>query len=100
MSALFTSKYGFSVVAPIKITVPFSTKGNNASCCNLLKRWISSINKIHFPDGFNKAFCAVSTAFLMSDTPEVTALILVNLYFVVSLITFASEVLPHPRWSP
>lgn len=36
IKALLTSKYGFSVVAPINITVPFSTKGSNASCCNLL----------------------------------------------------------------
>ena len=28
IKAVFTSKYGFSVVAPIKITVPSSTKGN------------------------------------------------------------------------
>ena len=34
---MLTSKYGFSVVAPIKITVPFSTYGSNASCCNLLE---------------------------------------------------------------
>ena len=31
-SALLTSKNGFSVVAPIKITVPFSTQGSSASC--------------------------------------------------------------------
>ena len=36
IKALFTSKYGFSVVAPINIIVQFSTYGNNASCCNLL----------------------------------------------------------------
>ena len=36
IKALFTSKYGFSVVAPIKIIRPFSTYGSSASCCNLL----------------------------------------------------------------
>ena len=36
IKALFTSKYGFSVVAPIKIISPFSTYGSKASCCNLL----------------------------------------------------------------
>ena len=36
IKALFTSKYGFSVVAPINIIVPFSTYGKSASCCNLL----------------------------------------------------------------
>ena len=30
--ALFTSKNGFSVVAPIRITVPSSTNGKSASC--------------------------------------------------------------------
>ena len=30
--ALFTSKAGFSVVAPIKIISPFSTKGSKKSC--------------------------------------------------------------------
>jgi len=36
--APFTSKEGFSVVAPIRIMLPFSTKGKKASCCALLKR--------------------------------------------------------------
>jgi len=31
-SALLTAKKGFSVVAPIKIIVPFSIEGNKASC--------------------------------------------------------------------
>src|SRR5690554_989110 len=33
-----TSKEGFSVVAPINVTVPFSTAPNKESCCDLLKR--------------------------------------------------------------
>jgi hypothetical protein len=37
---------GFSVVAPIMVTVPCSTWGKNASCCALLKRWISSMKRI------------------------------------------------------
>ena len=36
--ALFTSKDGFSVVAPMRMIAPFSTKGRNASCWALLKR--------------------------------------------------------------
>ena len=32
IKALLTEKYGFSVVAPINITVPSSTYGNSASC--------------------------------------------------------------------
>mgnify|MGYP001424143456 CR=1 FL=1 len=30
--ALFTAKNGFSVVAPIKVIVPFSIEGSKASC--------------------------------------------------------------------
>ena len=37
---------GFSVVAPISVIVPSSTCGRNASCCALLKRWISSTKRI------------------------------------------------------
>ncbi len=40
-----TSKNGFSVVAPISVTSPSSTAGRSASCCALLKRWISSRKK-------------------------------------------------------
>ena len=36
-----TSKDGFSVVAPISVTVPSSTAGRSASCWALLKRCIS-----------------------------------------------------------
>ena len=42
----FTSKNGFSVVAPISVTRPLSTPGSSASCCDLLKRWTSSRNRI------------------------------------------------------
>ena len=41
-----TSKYGFSVVAPMSVTVPSSTWGSSASCWALLKRWISSRKRI------------------------------------------------------
>ena len=44
--AALTSKYGFSVVAPISVISPLSTAGRSASCCALLKRWISSRNRI------------------------------------------------------
>jgi hypothetical protein len=55
---------------------------------------------MHFPLGFKKTFFASSIAFFISATPDVTALILVNLYFVVSLITLASEVFPATWWPP
>ena len=44
-SAALTSNEGFSVVAPISVTVPSSTAGSRASCWALLKRWISSMNR-------------------------------------------------------
>ena len=43
--AALTSNDGFSVVAPISVIVPSSTLGSSASCCALLKRWISSMNR-------------------------------------------------------
>src|SRR6188472_1951967 len=45
-SAWFTSKYGFSVVAPINVTSPSSTACNTESCWRLSKRWISSMKRI------------------------------------------------------
>ncbi len=45
-NALITSKYGFSVVAPIKVRTPLSTCGNRASCWALFQRWTSSTNRI------------------------------------------------------
>ena len=45
-SAAFTSNDGFSVVAPISTMSPASTRGRKASCCALLKRWISSMKTI------------------------------------------------------
>ena len=45
-SAAFTSNDGFSVVAPMRTMSPASTRGRKASCCALLKRWISSMKRI------------------------------------------------------
>ena len=45
-SAELTSKYGFSVVAPMSVTRPSSTACSTESCCALLKRWISSMKRI------------------------------------------------------
>ena len=44
-SAETTSNDGFSVVAPTKVTVPFSTCGRMASCWALLKRCTSSTKR-------------------------------------------------------
>src|SRR5581483_4339652 len=95
-SALLTSKYGFSVVAPIKIIVPFSTCGKSASCCALLKRWISSTSKIvRCPYKLNRS-CASSTIRRISATPASTALKVSKWEDVLFAIMLASDVLPVP----
>ena len=43
-SGVFSEKYGFSVVAPISVTVPASTAGSSTSCCAFDQRWTSSTN--------------------------------------------------------
>ena len=72
-SGWVSSKLGFSVVAPISVTMPFSTQGRKASCCALLKRWISSQNRI-VP---RPSYLSRSSASLMISrtrpTPSVTA---------------------------
>ena len=40
-----TSKLGFSVVAPMRVTDPRSTAPRRLSCWALEKRWISSMNR-------------------------------------------------------
>lgn len=45
-SALITVKLGFSVVAPIRVIMPFSTHGSRTSCCDLDQRCISSRKSI------------------------------------------------------
>ena len=53
-SAPFSSKDGFSVVAPTSTTVPSSTTGRKLSCWLRLKRWISSMK--------SKVPCPISPA--------------------------------------
>ncbi len=48
INAELTSKYGFSVVAEIKVSSLSSTAGGSASCWGLSKRWISSRETIVF----------------------------------------------------
>ena len=94
-SAAFTSNEGFSVVAPISTMLPFSTNGKNASCCALLKRWISSINSsVRSP---MRWFCSASLITLrISLMPLVTALKLMKFAFVRAAMICASVVLPTP----
>ena len=68
-----TSKYGFSVVAPMSVTVPSSTCGSSASCWALLKRWISSRNRtLRVPWRFSRS-CASAMVARTSATPDMTA---------------------------
>ena len=66
------SKLGFSVVAPISVIVPASTCGRKASCCALLKRWISSANRI-VPRPVSSRSSASRTISRTRGTPSVTA---------------------------
>ena len=95
-NALFTSKNGFSVVAPIKVIVPFSTKGNKKSCWLLLKRCISSINRIVFfpyiPYWFFASFMTSSISFF----PAMVAFNSLKFELVVFAIPFANVVFPVP----
>ena len=72
-SAEFTSKYGFSVVAPISVTRPDSTAGRSASCWPLLNRWISSRKRIvRCPFAPSRSRASPSTR-RTSATPTCTA---------------------------
>ena len=94
-SAPLTSNDGFSVVAPIRIMLPFSTNGKNASCCALLNLCISSTNSTVFSPN-RLFFSACSITCLISFIPLVTAEKSMNLAFVPPAIMRASVVLPTP----
>ena len=94
-SGEMTSKEGFSVVAPIMVTVPSSTWGRIASCWALLKRWISSMNRtVRSPA--RRWSLASATTLRRSATPAVTA----DIATILALVSVASRparvVLPLP----
>src|SRR6266542_4304927 len=71
--AAFTSKDGFSVVAASRKNKPFSTCGRKASCCPLLKRWITSTKRmVRLPPRARSA-SASATTWRISLTPASTA---------------------------
>jgi hypothetical protein len=50
-------------VAPIRVIVPLSTAGSSASCCDLLKRWISSRKRIvRWPCAPSRSFARARVA--------------------------------------
>ena len=94
-SAPFTSNDGFSVVAPIRIILPFSTNGRNASCCALLNLCISSTKSIVRSPNRRPFSASVMTCFI-SLIPLVTAEKSTNFDLVLPAIIRASVVLPTP----
>ena len=95
-SAEFTSNEGFSVVAPIRTMSPASTRGRKASCCALLKRWISSMNRSVRAPPRRRASSASAITARISLIPESTALNATNRACVAVAISRASVVLPVP----
>jgi len=95
-SALLISKDGFSVVAPMKQTVPSSTYGRKASCCDLLKRCTSSRKSTVRRPLPARSCCACSTAARTSFTPAITAESARNSESQVFATRRASVVLPVP----
>ena len=95
-SAAFTSNDGFSVVAPIRTISPLSTRGKNASCCALLKRWISSMKTMVRRPVMRRRCSAAAITSFTSLMPARTALNAMNSAFVRSAMSRASVVLPVP----
>ena len=92
----FTSKNGFSVVAPISTTSPSSTAGNRTSCCALLKRCTSSMKSIvPWPCSPSRC-CADARASRTSFTPAAVAESVTRCLEVVAANRRANVVLPVP----
>ncbi len=90
-----TSNDGFSVVAPIRTSVPFSTLFRRAACCDLLKRCISSMNStVRLP--MLRAFSAASMISLSSFTPDDMAFICTKSALSFVARRRASVVFPEP----
>ena len=96
MSAELTSKYGFSVVAPMSVTTPSSMAGSRASCCALLKRWISSMKRTVRAAVRVRASRAPWMAARTSAVPELTAESCTRRAPVSAAMSRASVVLPQP----
>ena len=94
-SAPMISNEGFSVVAPMNVSVPSSTCGKNASCWALLKRCTSSRNStVGWPSA--ATCCACATASRMSLIPACTAESEMKCALERAAISRASVVLPVP----
>ena len=94
-SAALSSKDGFSVVAPTRMTVPSSMTGRKESCWARLKRWISSTNSSVWRPLVRRSR-AISNIFLRSATPEKIAEICSKASPVSPASSRATVVLPVP----
>ena len=89
---MLSEKYGFSVVAPIRVTVPSSTAGSSTSCCAFDHRWTSSTNRtVRKRPPF-----APSITLRASATPEFTAESWISSAPTASASRCARVVLPVP----
>src|SRR5699024_8648153 len=87
---------GFSVVAATSTTQRFSTPGSRASCCALLKRWISSRNKMVVRPYRSRLSSAWSMTRLTSFTPAEIADSSTNFRLGACEMKWASVVFPVP----
>ena len=77
-------------------TTPLSTSGSSTSCCALLNRWISSMNRIVGWPVFSRRLAAAASTRRMSATLDSTPLRRSNLLLVWRAMICASDVLPVP----
>ena len=96
MRAEFTSKKGFSVVAPMRMTMRSSTACSRASCWLREKRWISSMKRMVRLPLSSRRWLAASISLRRSLTLPVMALTSTKTALVLCAITCAMEVLPVP----
>ena len=95
-SGEFTWKYGLCVVAPMNLTTPRSMCGSSTSCWALLKRWISSMNRMVVSPRKSRQVRAWSIFARISATLDSTPLSDSKREPVVRAITLASVVFPVP----
>src|SRR5690606_30775425 len=94
-SAALSSNDGFSVVAPINVTIPCSTAGRNASCWARLKRCISSTNRMVPRPSASRPSASLMISRTLG-TPSLTAENGTKCRSVVAAIRRARVVLPVP----
>lgn len=90
------AKEGFSVVAPMSTRRPCSTYGRKMSCCFLLKRWISSMNRTVGTPFDCRSLAAWAATSRMSWTPAVQHESVRNGQDVWWAMMEAIVVFPHP----